>query len=150
MALSEGADEQPAFPAEDQAATVDRLLRNAMAVIHFVPRGGEQLQQLQAAISAWRQRHAGGSIFVDTQTTDGGELEPQQPPSAAKWVPPLDAAQWTGSLRGDLQKAQRGTSTNPQTTTCCKHWTSLNGKSTKRPCKEPWGNSWDLCHMTAH
>ena len=98
VALNEGAQEQPASPPGDQAATVDRLMRNALAVMHFVPRGGEQLRQLQEAIRAWRQRHMGGSIFVDTQTTDGGEMAPQQPPTGEKWVPPLHAAQWTGSL----------------------------------------------------
>ena len=98
VALNEGAQEQPASPPGDHAATVDRLLRNALAVMHFVPRGGEELRQLQEAIRTWRQRHAGGSIFVDTQTTDGGEMAPQQAPNVEKWVPPLDAAQWTGSL----------------------------------------------------
>ena len=151
VALSEGAEEQPASPPGDQTTTVDRLLRNAVAVMHFVPRGGEQLHQLQTAINAWRQRHEGGSIFVDTQTTDGGDLEPPRPPDASKWVPPLDAAQWTGSLRQESQQtARRGTSTNLQTTTCCKLWTSSNDKPMRRRCKGPWGNSWELYHKKTH
>ena len=78
--------------------TVDRLLRNVQAVMHFVPKGGDEFRRLQAAITVWRQRFRGESIYVDTQTTEGGDAEPVPPPEEGKWIPPLDAEQWPGSL----------------------------------------------------
>ncbi|CAE7205386.1 unnamed protein product, partial [Symbiodinium sp. KB8] len=83
VALSEGAQ-------GDATAMIDLLLRNAQLVMHFVPIGGEQFRQLMAAIVVWRQRNSGGSIFVDTQTTDKGEQEQPPPLDSEKWVPPLD------------------------------------------------------------
>ena len=52
VALSEGAQEAPARPPGDTTAQVDLLLRNVQAVMHFVPVGGEQFRQLQAAIGS--------------------------------------------------------------------------------------------------
>ena len=98
VALSEGAQEEPARPPGDVAVTVDRLLRNVQAVLHFVPKGGDEFRRLQAAIIVWRQRFRGESIYVDTQTTEGGDAEPAPPTDEGKWIPPLDAEQWTGSL----------------------------------------------------
>ncbi|OLQ09660.1 hypothetical protein AK812_SmicGene6736 [Symbiodinium microadriaticum] len=64
----------------------------------FVPAGGEQVRQLLAVIRVWRQQAGGGAIEVDTQTADEVGPAPQQPADLGRWVPPLDAEQWTGSL----------------------------------------------------
>ena len=93
VALSEGAQ-------GDATAMIDLLLRNAQLVMHFVPIGGEQFRQLMAAIVVWRQRNSGGSIFVDTQTTDKGEQEQPPPLDSEKWVPPLDGRSSVGGLWG--------------------------------------------------
>ena len=77
---------------------MDVLLRNVQAVMTFVPAGGEQVRQLLAVIRVWRQQAGGGAIEVDTQTADEVGPAPQQPADLGRWVPPLDAEQWTGSL----------------------------------------------------
>ena len=100
VALDEGAHELPAMPTGGIDEQVDRLLRHARAVMHFVPAGGAQMRQLLAAVLVWRQRERGSSIEVDTQTTDAGEppvTQPREQPEE-KWIPPLNADQWTGSM----------------------------------------------------
>ena len=91
VALDEGATEEPLQSGGSPQAMVELLLRNARAVMHFVPHGGEQFRQLLAAITVWQQRESGESIAVDTQTTEEGNGG--EPPAAAQWVPPLDAEQ---------------------------------------------------------
>ena len=100
VALEEGAHEPPTPPTGSPGEQVDLLLRNARAVMHFVPAGGEQMRQLLAAVLVWRQQAGGTSIEVDTQTTDAGEQPgpPAEQPPAGPWIPPLNADQWTGSL----------------------------------------------------
>ena len=100
VALEEGAQEPPAPPVGSPDEQVDLLLRNARAVMHFVPVGGEQMRQLLAAVLVWKQQAGGASIEVDTQTTDAGEHQgqPATQPSAGPWIPPLNTEQWTGSL----------------------------------------------------
>ena len=100
VAMEEGAQETPAPPTGSPDEQVDLLLRNARAVMHFVPAGGEQMRQLLTAVLVWRQQRGGASIEVDTQTTDAGEhtTQPVAQPEVGPWIPPLNAEQWTGSL----------------------------------------------------
>ena len=54
-----------------------------------------------AAILVWRQQHGGGSIAVDTQTTDAGDADQHQVPEegqTGRWIPPPDVEQWPGSI----------------------------------------------------
>ena len=78
---------------------MEHLLRNVRAVGNFVQHGGEEIRQLGAAVAVWLQAHTlqGETIHVDTQTTDAGE-EPQAAGDAARWVPPMNAEQWQGSI----------------------------------------------------
>ena len=96
VALDEGATEEPLQSGGSPQDMVELLLRNARAVMHFVPHGGEQFRQLLAAVTVWQQRESGESIAVGTQTTEEGNGA--EPPAAAQWVPPLDAEQWPGSV----------------------------------------------------
>ncbi|CAE7933671.1 TOP3B [Symbiodinium necroappetens] len=101
VALEEGGQEAQPPPAGGPDEQIDRLLRNARAVMNFVPAGGEQMRQLLAAILIWRQQTRGESIAVDTQTTDAAG-EGSQPAEGLRptdaWVPPVDTEQWTGSI----------------------------------------------------
>ena len=101
VALEEGGQEAPPPPQGGPLEQVDLLLRNVKAVMNFVPVGGAQVRQLLAAVLVWKQQHGGGSIAVDTQTTDAGEDGQPQAPEAAPtggWIPTLDAEQWPGSV----------------------------------------------------
>ncbi|CAE7022053.1 thrB [Symbiodinium sp. KB8] len=68
VALHEGAEEAPAAPEGDFDTRVDLLLRNVQAVAHFVQYGREGSQPQRGA------------------------------PTDSRWVPPLSADQWTGSI----------------------------------------------------
>ena len=101
VALDEGGQEAQPPPVGGPEEQIDLLLRNARAVMHFVPAGGEQMRQLLAAILVWRQQTRGESIAVDTQTTDAGG-DGSQPTAELRpddaWVPPVGTEQWTGSI----------------------------------------------------
>ena len=94
-ALEEGANEAPVQP-EGSPQEMVELVRSARAVMHFVPQGGEQFRQVVAAVTVWQQQASGSSIAVDTQTTEEGTEGDPEP--ADRWVPPLNAEQWTGRI----------------------------------------------------
>ena len=99
-ALDEGAEEAPPIRQGEPMEQIDRILRDIVGAMAFVERGHQQVRQLVAAVTVWRDAAQGVPIEVDTQSTNAGDNagDPPQPTQPARWIPPLDAEQWSGTI----------------------------------------------------